>query len=108
MLVYISDLPPLSDENRSLGPYALILAPTRELAQQIEQEALKFCKALGYHCVSLIGGHTLDEQAFNLRNGAEVVIATPGRLKDMLDKRYLVLNQCTYIVMDEVRGVSFS
>jgi hypothetical protein len=44
----------------------------------------------------------MEEQAFNLRNGAEIVIATPGRLKDCLDRRILVLNQCSYVVMDEV------
>lgn len=42
MLVYISKLPPLTEENEALGPYALIMAPTRELAQQIEEETVKF------------------------------------------------------------------
>jgi ATP-dependent RNA helicase DDX23/PRP28 len=56
MLVYISQLPPFSDDNRHLGPYALILAPTRELAQQIETEAKKFAQPLGYKCVSIVGG----------------------------------------------------
>ncbi|CAG8525787.1 6531_t:CDS:10 [Diversispora eburnea] len=102
MLVYISDLPKLSEENMSDGPYALILAPTRELAQQIEQETLKFAAPMGFNCVSIVGGHAVEEQAFNLRNGAEIIIATPGRLKDCLDRRILVLNQCTYVVMDEV------
>ncbi|CAI2178172.1 5344_t:CDS:10 [Funneliformis geosporum] len=101
MLVYISDLPRLSEENMSDGPYALILAPTRELAQQIEQETLKFAAPMGFNCVSIVGGHAVEEQAFNLRNGAEIIIATPGRLKDCLDRRILVLNQCTYVVMDE-------
>ncbi|KAJ1966299.1 mRNA splicing protein prp28 [Dispira parvispora] len=101
MLVYISALAPLTAENMQDGPYALILAPTRELALQIEQEAIKFAKPLNYHCVSLVGGHAIEEQAFNLRNGAEIIIATPGRLKDCLDRRILVLNQCTYVVMDE-------
>ncbi|KAI9347751.1 P-loop containing nucleoside triphosphate hydrolase protein [Obelidium mucronatum] len=101
MLVYISELPPLSDANRSLGPYALILAPTRELAQQIEQEALKFSRGMGFICVSIVGGHTIEEQSFNMRSGAHIVIATPGRLKDMLDRRILVLSQCQYVVMDE-------
>ncbi|KAJ1921652.1 mRNA splicing protein prp28 [Tieghemiomyces parasiticus] len=101
MLVFISALPRLTPETMALGPYALILAPTRELAQQIEHEALKFCKPLGYHCVSIVGGHAIEEQAFNLRNGAEIIIATPGRLKDCLDRRILVLSQCTYVVMDE-------
>ena len=102
MLVFISTLPPLSDSNRHDGPYALILAPTRELAQQIENETSKFASRLKLTSVSIVGGHSLDEQAFALRNGAEIVIATPGRLKDMLDRHMLVLNQCTYIVMDEV------
>ncbi len=101
MLTFIQQLPPITEENMTLGPYALILAPTRELAQQIEQEATKFCSRLGYRCVSIVGGHTIEEQSFNLRNGAELIIATPGRLRDVLDRRILVLSQCTYVVMDE-------
>ncbi|KAJ3070891.1 DEAD (Asp-Glu-Ala-Asp) box polypeptide 23 [Podochytrium sp. JEL0797] len=101
MLVYISDLPPLTDFNRSLGPYALILAPTRELAQQIESETVKFSRGMGFICVSIVGGHTIEEQSFNMRSGAHIVIATPGRLKDMLDRRIMVLSQCQYVVMDE-------
>jgi len=101
MLVYISHLPPITEDNMADGPYALILAPTRELVQQIEEEAVKFAKPLGFNCVSLVGGHAVEGQAFNLRNGAEIVMATPGRLKDCLDNRILVLSQCTYVVMDE-------
>lgn len=56
MLIYISNVPSLSEDNRHLGPYALILAPTRELAQQIEAEARKFANPLGYKCVSIVGG----------------------------------------------------
>ncbi|BEJ12125.1 hypothetical protein CspHIS471_0205850 [Cutaneotrichosporon sp. HIS471] len=101
MLTYISRLPALNDDNRHLGPYSLILAPTRELAQQIEAEAAKFCGPLGYTCVSIVGGRSVDEQQFNLRDGAHLVIATPGRLKDMIDKSILVMSQCRYVVMDE-------
>ncbi|RKP09279.1 P-loop containing nucleoside triphosphate hydrolase protein [Thamnocephalis sphaerospora] len=101
MLTFIAELPRISEENQMNGPYALILAPTRELALQIEQETHKFAKPMGYHCVAIVGGHAMEEQAFNLRNGAEIVIATPGRLKDCLDRRILVLGQCTYVVMDE-------
>ncbi|KAF9586675.1 mRNA splicing protein prp28 [Lunasporangiospora selenospora] len=101
MLQFIFDLPKLNEENMVHGPYALILAPTRELAQQIEQESLKFATHLGFNCVSIVGGHAVEDQAFNLRNGAEIIIATPGRLKDCLERRILVLNQCTYVVMDE-------
>jgi ATP-dependent RNA helicase DDX23/PRP28 len=56
MLTFISNMPPFTDENRHLGPYALILAPTRELAQQIEAEARKFAAPLGFTCVSIVGG----------------------------------------------------
>ncbi|ORX55205.1 P-loop containing nucleoside triphosphate hydrolase protein [Hesseltinella vesiculosa] len=101
MLNYITKLPVLNEENAMDGPYALVIAPTRELAQQIEQEATKFAIPMGYKCVSIVGGHDITEQAFNMRNGAEIVIATPGRLVDCLEKRILVLNQCAYVVMDE-------
>ncbi|KAG0302699.1 DEAD (Asp-Glu-Ala-Asp) box polypeptide 23, partial [Dissophora globulifera] len=101
MLQFIFDLPKLNEQNMVHGPYALIMAPTRELAQQIEQETIKFAAPLGFNCVSIVGGHAMEEQSFNLRNGAEIIIATPGRLKDCLDRRMLVLNQCTYVVMDE-------
>jgi ATP-dependent RNA helicase DDX23/PRP28 len=101
MLVFLSVLPPLNYENAHLGPYALIMAPTRELALQIEEEAKKFCSHMGFTCVSLVGGHTHQEQTTNLRNGAHIVIATPGRLKDCIQQRLVALQQCTYIVMDE-------
>lgn len=101
MLNYISHLPPLDDENRHLGPYALIMAPTRELAQQIESETAKFAGRMGYTSVSIIGGRSVEEQQFALRNGAEIIIATPGRLKDMVDKSMIVMSQCRYVVMDE-------
>ncbi len=101
MLDYIGHLEPLTDENRHLGPYALILAPTRELAQQIENETKRFATPLGYKTVSIVGGRSVDEQQYALRDGAEIVIATPGRLKDILDRSILVLSQCRYVVMDE-------
>lgn len=101
MLSFISNLPAFTDEIRHLGPYSLILAPTRELAQQIETEARKFAGPLGYKCVSIVGGRAVEEQQFNLREGAEIIIATPGRLKDVIERHVLVLSQCRYVVMDE-------
>lgn len=56
MLAFIQGLPRFTDENRHLGPYALIMAPTRELAQQIESEANKFASPLKFKCVSIVGG----------------------------------------------------
>lgn len=101
LLVYISELPPYNEFTKNDGPYALILAPTRELVQQIESEARKFATPLGFTVVSIVGGHSLEEQAYALRNGAEIIVATPGRLVDCIERRLLVLGQCCYIIMDE-------
>ncbi|KAI9854570.1 MAG: mRNA splicing protein prp28 [Vezdaea acicularis] len=101
LLDYILDLPALNESTKNAGPYAIILAPTRELAQQIELEARKFATPLGFTCVSIVGGHSLEEQAYALRDGAEIVIATPGRLVDCIERRLLVLGQCCYVIMDE-------
>lgn len=101
LLVYISELPLLNEITKNDGPYAIVLAPTRELAQQIEIEAKKFATPLGFTCVSIVGGHALEEQAYSLRDGAEIIIATPGRLVDCIERRVLVLGQCCYVIMDE-------
>lgn len=103
LLVYISELPRLDEFEwrRNDGPYAIILAPTRELAQQIEIEARKFAGPLDFTVVSIVGGHSLEEQTYNLRNGAEIIIATPGRLVDCIERRIIVLSQCCYVIMDE-------
>ncbi|XP_071966184.1 probable ATP-dependent RNA helicase DDX23 [Antedon mediterranea] len=102
LLVWITTLPKLQrEEDMDQGPYAIILAPTRELAQQIEEETIKFGKPLGIRTVSIIGGISREDQGFKLRQGVEIVIATPGRLIDVLENRYLVLVQCTYVVLDE-------
>ncbi|XP_041780501.1 probable ATP-dependent RNA helicase DDX23 [Anopheles merus] len=102
LLTWIQSLPKIDRlETADQGPYAIILAPTRELAQQIEEETQKFGTPLGIRTVVVVGGLSREEQGFRLRLGCEIVIATPGRLIDVLENRYLVLNQCTYIVMDE-------
>ncbi|XP_076048541.1 putative ATP-dependent RNA helicase DDX23 isoform X2 [Oratosquilla oratoria] len=102
LLVWIQSLPKIERiEDADQGPYAMVLAPTRELAQQIEEETNKFGLPLGIRTVAVIGGLSREEQGMKLRMGCEIVIATPGRLVDVLENRYLVLNQCTYIVFDE-------
>jgi len=102
LLVWIQSLPKQTRiEEADQGPYAIIMAPTRELAQQIEEETNKFGEPLGIRTVAVIGGLSREDQGFKLRLGCEVVIATPGRLIDVLENRYLVLSRCTYIVMDE-------
>ncbi|KKK27023.1 pre-mRNA-splicing ATP-dependent RNA helicase PRP28 [Aspergillus rambellii] len=103
LLVYIAELPRIDEleSRKNDGPYAIVLAPTRELAQQIEIEAKKFTEPLGFNVVSIVGGHSFEEQAYSLRNGAEIIIATPGRLVDCIERRLLVLSQCCYVIMDE-------
>ncbi|KAL0280031.1 UNVERIFIED_CONTAM: hypothetical protein PYX00_001451 [Menopon gallinae] len=102
LIMWIQSLPKIQRmEDADQGPYAIILAPTRELAQQIEEETNKFGNPLGIRTVVVVGGLSREEQGFRLRLGCEIVIATPGRLIDVLENRYLVLNQCTYIVLDE-------
>lgn len=59
-------------EDADYGPYALILAPTRELAQQIEEETIRFGGPLGMKTVAVIGGLSREEQGFKLRQGCEV------------------------------------
>lgn len=107
MLTYISTrLPPMprssNEENQREGPYAVVLAPTRDIALQIEDETVKFAKFLGIKVVSLVGGRSIEEQGFKIGQGCEVVIATPGRLTDCLERRYADLNQCNYVVLYEV------
>ncbi|KGG49926.1 hypothetical protein DI09_9p90 [Mitosporidium daphniae] len=101
ILMLLQKSPKIIEETAADGPYALILAPTRELALQIEAEAERFSKSLGFRVASIIGGHTMASQGFRLRDGVEIVIATPGRLRDCLEQRILTLNRCSYVVMDE-------
>eukprot|EP01083_Nonionella_stella_P018939 52689_1 len=101
MLVYVLKQPPMNNLNFEDGPYALVLAPTRELAKQIENETNKFASFIKISAITIVGGISHDEQSNLLRNGVEVIIATPGRLLDCIDRRILVLNQCNYVVLDE-------
>ncbi|XP_024388784.1 uncharacterized protein [Physcomitrium patens] len=102
MLTYISKLPPMTDDIEAEGPYAVVMAPTRELAQQIEDETVKFAHFLvcilstlcccwtairryyDIRVVSIVGGQSIEEQGFKLRQAG-----------------YAVLNQCNYVVLDE-------
>jgi ATP-dependent RNA helicase DDX23/PRP28 len=103
MLQYIMRQPPMAGnpEVEAEGPYSVVLAPTRELAQQIEEETRKMCHYTGFRVVSVVGGQSIEEQGFLLRKGCEIVVATPGRLVDCVERSYAVLNQCNYVVLDE-------
>ncbi|ODV87663.1 hypothetical protein CANARDRAFT_186772, partial [[Candida] arabinofermentans NRRL YB-2248] len=97
ILNYITKLPPLGNFE---GPYVLIMVPTRELALQIEKEFQKF-NNLRFNVASLIGGHSYDDNVRKLEKGVEVVIATPGRLVDCIEKEIISLDKCFFLAMDE-------
>jgi ATP-dependent RNA helicase DDX5/DBP2 len=83
------------------GPIVLILAPTRELAVQIQQEISKFGKSSRIRNTCVYGGVPKGQQIRDLARGVEVCIATPGRLIDMLESGKTNLRRVTYLVLDE-------
>ncbi|XP_028036285.1 ATP-dependent RNA helicase p62 isoform X1 [Bombyx mandarina] len=97
-IVHINNQPPI---RRGDGPIALVLAPTRELAQQIQQVAADFGHTSYVRNTCVFGGAPKREQARDLERGVEIVIATPGRLIDFLEKGTTNLQRCTYLVLDE-------
>ncbi|KAK3919573.1 putative ATP-dependent RNA helicase DDX17 [Frankliniella fusca] len=86
---------------RNDGPIALVLAPTRELAQQIQQVATEFGSSTYVRNTCVFGGAPKGGQARDLERGVEIVIATPGRLIDFLERGTTNLRRCTYLVLDE-------
>ncbi|CAL0335198.1 unnamed protein product [Lupinus luteus] len=83
------------------GPIVLVLAPTRELAVQIQQEATKFGASSRIKSTCIYGGVPKGPQVRDLQKGVEIVIATPGRLIDMLESNHTNLRRVTYLVLDE-------
>lgn len=81
---------------------ALIVAPTRELAQQIEDEIRAIAKGSGLYGALLIGGTAMGPQLRDLRSDPQIVIGTPGRIKDHLERRSLELSSFNVVVLDEV------
>ncbi|HUC89652.1 MAG TPA: DEAD/DEAH box helicase, partial [Patescibacteria group bacterium] len=81
---------------------ALIIAPTRELAQQIEQEFKVVAKGSGLFGALLIGGANMNPQLRDLRSRPQIVIGTPGRIKDHMERRSLNLSDFDMVVLDEV------
>lgn len=85
----------------SRRPRALILAPTRELAEQIARELVPYAKAYGRAVTAVYGGVGYDPQRNALRKGADVLVATPGRLADLIDERTVSLVEVDIVVIDE-------
>lgn len=97
-VVHINNQPRLEHGD---GPIALILAPTRELAQQIQQVANEFGSQTHVRNTCIFGGAPKHYQSRDLERGVEIVIATPGRLIDFLERGVTNLKRCTYLVLDE-------
>jgi len=97
-IVHINHQPFLE---RGDGPICLVLAPTRELAQQVQQVAADFGKASRLKSTCVYGGAPKGPQLRDLERGVEICIATPGRLIDFLECNKTNLRRCTYLVLDE-------
>lgn len=81
---------------------ALVVAPTRELCVQISEDFKKFTKYIkGAQIATIYGGASIDKQAKEIRSGAQIVVATPGRLIDMLSRKILKINEVGIVVLDE-------
>ncbi|CAB4056480.1 ATP-dependent RNA helicase DED1,DEAD-box ATP-dependent RNA helicase 20,ATP-dependent RNA helicase DBP3,Probable ATP-dependent RNA helicase ddx17,DEAD-box ATP-dependent RNA helicase 14,ATP-dependent RNA helicase DBP2 [Pyricularia oryzae 70-15],DEAD-box ATP-dependent RNA helicase 40,ATP-dependent RNA helicase-like protein DB10,ATP-dependent RNA helicase DBP2-A,ATP-dependent RNA helicase DDX3Y,ATP-dependent RNA helicase dbp3,Probable ATP-dependent RNA helicase DDX5,ATP-dependent RNA helicase ded1,ATP-dependen len=85
--------------NRGDGPVVLIIAPTRELAEQIHNVVDGFASKIPTAC--LVGGNHKQGQIRDLNRGAEIVVATPGRLIDLMEDGDVDLKRCSYMVLDE-------
>lgn len=85
----------------SLRPSVLIIAPTRELAQQIDEEFRAFSQGLGLYSALVVGGVSVDRQIRDLKRHPHFIIGTPGRLKDMINRRFVKLENINTLILDE-------
>lgn len=83
-------------------PQVIVLAPTRELAMQIREEFFKLSTGMFIRSLAVYGGSNIRTQREALENGPQVVVATPGRLIDLIERRFIDLSNVEYFVLDEV------
>ena len=96
----------MKHENASTSPArhpvrALVLLPTRELADQVAQQVAAYAKHTDLRSTVVFGGMDMKPQTLELKKGVEVLVATPGRLLDHIEAKNVVLNQVEYVVLDE-------
>ncbi len=94
-------LPVLQRLGKGTGVRALVVTPTRELCAQIDEVSRIVCKFTGQHVVAVYGGVPYEPQAAKVKKGVDLVIATPGRLLDMIQRGDLSLSQVEILVLDE-------
>mgnify|MGYP003498002569 FL=1 len=83
-------------------PQALVVCPTRELCMQIVNEVELFKKFItGMHVLAVYGGTAIGAQIRELKRGVQIVVATPGRLIDLIERKAINLDQIKYVVLDE-------
>jgi ATP-dependent RNA helicase DeaD len=88
------------DQNRITQ--ALILAPTRELCMQIKSDLVNYCKGVKpLNIVPVYGGASIQDQIKQIRKGAQIIVATPGRLMDLMDRKAIDIGEVGYVVLDE-------
>ncbi|HWJ26453.1 MAG TPA: DEAD/DEAH box helicase [Flavisolibacter sp.] len=88
--------------NSQKHPQALIICPTRELCLQIVKEIESFKKHIsGLHLVAVYGGSSISMQIRDIRRGVQIVVATPGRLIDLIERKAINLEEIKYVVLDE-------
>ena len=89
------------DRKMGRAPRALILAPTRELALQIDRTVQPIARSVGLFTTQVYGGVPQGRQVTALRRGVDIVIATPGRLEDLVEQRHIDLSKIQIVVLDE-------
>jgi ATP-dependent RNA helicase DeaD len=94
-------LPILNNINLDGGIQALIITPTRELANQVSDELFKYGKKLGVRTVTVYGGSSYSRQLGLIERGAQVVVATPGRMLDILKRNMLKEFHPSVVILDE-------
>ena len=88
-------------DKRHRGPFALVVTPTRELAQQIDKVASVVCAQTGQRATIVVGGTKFDRQIAELERGCDMLVATPGRLLDLIEHNHVSLSQVETLVLDE-------
>ncbi|TRY52090.1 Dbp1p, eIF4a-1 family RNA SFII helicase (DEXDC+HELICc) [Cryptosporidium tyzzeri] len=103
----LNDGPPPTPQQSSLRikrmayPVALVLSPTRELAIQTYEESRKFCFGTGIRTNVLYGGSEVRSQIMDLDRGSDIIVATPGRLRDLIDRGKVNLKLIKFLILDE-------
>lgn len=95
-------IPIVQRAERGLGSQAIILVPTRELCVQVEEEVRRIAQCTPIRVTAVFGGEKIAAQMRELKNHPEIVVGTPGRVIDLLERRLLSLSNIRFVVLDEV------